>query len=312
MGVPGDYLKLHFSLPRRKKIEGKNLEKALTHPIDPDLNPKSSGDSKFNYERFAFKPAKIEKITVESPKVKSFYLKVNSLETPLPGQFLMVWLPGAEEVPMSVSDAGGGFIRISVSRKGPTTARFHELERGDHLYLRGPFGNGFSLKGRSHLLIGGGDGAFPLIYALKVLSNMGKRGLYAVGAKKGSELLFVGEARRLGKLYVATEDGSSGHPGLVSELLGELLAKEKFDSILTCGPERMMYEVVRRGLKEKIPVQASLERYMKCGFGVCGSCVLDPIGVCVCIDGPVFDGRLLLKTDFGKWKRDPSGVRVRV
>lgn len=264
------------------------------------------------YEDFDFKRAKLKKIVVESPRVKSFQLKIDLLETPKPGQFMMVWLPGAEEVPMSISDAGRGFMRISVSRKGSTTARFHELERGDSLFVRGPFGNGFSLRGKSHLLVGGGDGAPPLIYALKVLSNMGKKGVYAVGAKNTSELLFVGEARRLGKLCTATEDGSSGYPGLVSELLEELLAKEKFDSILTCGPERMMYEVVHQGLKRGIQVQASLERYMKCGFGICGSCVLDPLGMRVCVDGPVFDGALLLKTEFNRLKRDASGARVSI
>lgn len=263
-----------------------------------------------SYENFDFKRAKLKKIVNESPRVKSFQLEIDLLETPKPGQFMMVWLPGAEEVPMSISDAGRGFIRISVSRKGSTTARFHELERGDSLFIRGPFGNGFSLRGKSHLLVGGGDGAPPLIYALKVLSNMGKRGVYAVGAKNASELLFVREARRLGKLYTATEDGASGYPGLVSELLEELLVKEKFDSILTCGPERMMYEVVRQGLKKKIRVQASLERYMKCGFGICGSCVLDPTGMRVCVDGPVFDGTSLIKTEFGRQKRDASGARV--
>ena len=262
------------------------------------------------YEDFSFKRAKLRKILDESSKVKSFQFKIDLLETPKPGQFMMVWLPGAEEVPMSISDAGRGLIRISVSRKGSTTARFHELERGDSLFVRGPFGNGFSLRGKSHLLVGGGDGACSLIYALKVLSNMGKKGVYAVGAKNASELLFVGEARSLGKLCTATENGTSGYPGLVSELLKELLAKEKFDSILTCGPERMMYEVVRQGMKRGISVQASLERYMKCGFGICGSCVLDPLGLRACVDGPVFDGALLLKTEFGTLKRDAAGSRV--
>ena len=266
-------------------------------------------DRSLSYEDFDFKQAKLKKIVDESPNVKSFHLKID-LETPKPGQFVMVWLPGAEEVPMSISDAGKGFIRISVSREGSTTAKFHELEKGDSLFVRGPFGNGFSLRGKSHLLVGGGYGTAPLIYALKVLSKMGKEGVYVAGAKNASELLFVREARGRGKLFTATEDGSSGHRGLVTELLEELLAKEKSDSVLTCGPEGMMYEVVRQGLKRGVQVQSSLERYMKCGFGICGSCVLDPIGMRVCVDGPVFDGALLLKTEFGRQKRDASGARV--
>jgi len=111
---------------------------------------------------------------------------------------------------------------------------------------------------------------------------------------------------------VATEDGSEGHGGLVTELMEAELKGKKFESILTCGPERMMYAVVSSGVKRGIRVQASLERHMKCGFGICGSCVLDSIGLRVCSDGPVFDGTTLLKSEFGKRKRDASGGMVKI
>ncbi len=226
---------------------------------------------------------------------------------------MMVWLPGGEEVPMSISDVDGDNVRISIAKAGQTTTVLHKLRKGDTLFTRGPFGNHFSLDADSYLLVGGGYGAAPLIYAGKLISKSGKRGVYLVGAKNSSELLFVKEAQRWGmKVYAATEDGSAGHRELVTDLLGQLLKEERFSSILTCGPERMMYEVVREGVKRGICVQASLERYMKCGFGICGSCVLDPIGLRVCVDGPVFDGALLLRTEFGKRKRDASGAGVRV
>lgn len=214
---------------------------------------------------------------------------------------------------MSISDAGADFIRISVAKEGPTTAKFHKLKRDDRLFVRGPFGNSFSLEDSSYLLVCGGYGAAPLIYAARTISRKGKGCAYLVGAKNRSELLFLGEARRMGaKVHAATEDGSAGHRGLVTELVEQSLENKRFGSILTCGPERMMYEVVRQGMKRGIHVQASLERYMKCGFGICGSCVLDPIGLRVCVDGPVFDGALLLKTEFGKQKRDAACSRVRV
>ena len=265
---------------------------------------------RISYEDLGPRRAEIAKIVNESQGVKSFYLRVD-LPKPDPGQFLMVWLPGAEEVPMSISGIIGGNLRISVSREGPTTAKLHELKKGDALFVRGPFGKGFSL-GDSCLLIGGGYGVAPLIFASEVLSDSGGRWVLAVGAKNASELLFVREARGCGEVHTATEDGSSGHRGVVTDLMGKLLAERDFDLILTCGPEKMMYEVLRGGLERGIHVQASLERYMKCGFGVCGSCVLDPIGMRVCADGPVFDGALLLKTEFGRQKRDASGARVPV
>jgi len=252
-------------------------------------------------------------MTKESPSVRSFYLEYQGKELPRPGQFVMAWLPGFEEVPMSISDAGDGFIRISVSKEGPTTAEFHRLGKGDRLFLRGPFGNGFSLGGKSFLLVGGGYGAAPLVYAAKTISRSGGRCTYLAGAKNKAELLFINEVREIGmKFKVATDDGSVGHRGMVTDLIEPALKEEKFETMLTCGPEQMMYRTVVQGVELGIKVQASLERYMKCGFGICGSCVLDPIGLRVCSDGPVFDGALLLKTVFGKRKRDASGAGVTI
>ncbi|MBC7218929.1 MAG: dihydroorotate dehydrogenase electron transfer subunit [Hadesarchaea archaeon] len=267
-------------------------------------------DQSFN--SFGFLPARIKRTIGENSKVKSFYLEYSGT-LPRPGQFFMVWLPGFEEVPMSLSDAGDGFVRISVSNEGPTTAELHRLRKGDRVFLRGPFGNGFSLDESPLLLVGGGYGSAPLIYAAKMVSSSGGRCTYLVGARCKEELLFVDEARGMGiKSIVATEDGSEGYRGLVTDLIKSELKKGRYQAVLTCGPEQMMYEVVRQGVKQGIKVQASLERYMKCGFGICGSCVLDPLGLRVCSDGPVFDGSLLLKTDFGKRKREASGAQVKL
>jgi len=274
--------------------------------------PSSAGKDTLTFDSFVFAPAKIKRIVTESPKVKSFYLEYRG-KTPRPGQFFMAWLPGQEEVPMSVSDFGEGFIRISVANEGQTTANFHKLTNGKKLFLRGPFGNGFSFDAKSFLIVGGGYGAAPLIYAAKNIIRSRGKCVYLIGAKNKSELLFVKEARKLGvKVEIATEDGSAGYQGPATELMEIILKKEKFGSVITCGPERMMYKVVSLSVKRGIKIQASLERYMKCGFGVCGSCVLDPIGLRVCSDGPVFDGAILLKTEFGKRKRVASGAKVKI
>ncbi len=277
---------------------------------------KKSSDAKgdfITYDDFNFKAALIKKVTVESPTVKSFYLDTPISKIPQPGQFMMVWLPDFEEVPMSVSGADDKYVRISVAKKGPTTNELNKSKKGKALFVRGPFGNQFLFDSSSYLLVGGGHGAAPLIYAAKMISKLRKRVTYVIGAKSSAELLYLKEARKLGvKSHVATEDGSAGHHGLVTELLGKLLDEGRFDSILTCGPEPMMYKVVQEGLKRGVRVQASLERYMKCGFGICGSCVLDPVGMRVCVDGPIFDGASLMNTDFGKTKRDASGSKVEI
>lgn len=265
------------------------------------------------YEKFGFRPAPVLKSVRESPKVVSLYLKTSDLVVPDPGQFFMVWAPGAEEVPIGASGFERGVLRISVARAGPTTAKICRFRRGDTLFLRGPFGRGFSLKGRRLLLVAGGYGAAPLVYAARRIAGLKKECAYLIGAKTRKELVFLREVRELGmEVITATEDGSSGFKGMVTEILPKVLDRGKFDSVLTCGPEPMMFEVVRESLERGLAVQASLERYMKCGFGVCGSCVLDPVGARVCVDGPVFDGDFLMGTDFGRWERDECGRRVRI
>jgi dihydroorotate dehydrogenase electron transfer subunit len=281
-----------------------------------NAGPLRSGEARKRraaYEKFKFEPAIVKKAVVESPNVKSFYLDLKTSSIPQPGQFMMIWVPGMEEIPMSCSGVDRNVIRISVAKKGPTTAELHKLKTGDTILARGPFGNRFSLYAGSYMLVGGGYGAGPLVYAAKLLSNLKKRGTYVVGAKTKNELLFVAEAKSFGmKTHVATDDGSDGHRGFVTELSEKLLEEGDFGSILTCGPERMIHSVLKQGLKRGIRVQASLERYMKCGFGICGSCVLDPVGLRVCVDGPIFEGASLLKTDFGMHKRDACGSRVEI
>jgi dihydroorotate dehydrogenase electron transfer subunit len=87
-----------------------------------------------------------------------------------------------------------------------------------------------------------------------------------------------------------------------------MLNEHKFDSVITCGPEIMMKKLLE--MSGKIPFQASLERYMKCGFGICGQCCIGK-GLRVCKDGPVFDGETLKNIEeFGTYKRDASGKKI--
>jgi len=112
-----------------------------------------------------------------------------------------------------------------------------------------------------------------------------------------------------GTLYVATDDGSAGHHGFVSDVAAKLLDDGRFDMVITCGPEVMMKKVVDLANAKGVRVQASLERYMKCGIGICDACAFDD--KLVCLDGPVFDGEVLAASeDFGKFRRDKSGRRI--
>ena len=262
-----------------------------------------------NYFRY---PAKVVEVVKESPRVKSLYLEVNLPKQVDPGQFVMVWLPNYEEVPLSPSLHEGNLLRITVAARGETTRAMHELRVGNRLIIRGPYGRGFKLSFKSYVLIAGGYGAAPLIYALHRIRELGGRGLYVVGARCCEELLFINEAKELGAdVLVATEDGSLGHKGLVTDLLSTIDWRN-YEALLTCGPEGMMKRIydyiVSKGIN--IYAQFSLERYIKCGIGLCGSCAIN--GLRVCRDGPVFTLEELRGTEFGKYSRDASGRRVRI
>ena len=150
-----------------------------------------------------------------------------------------------------------------------------------------------------------------MIAAIEAFAHQGARVVTAVGAKTAEELLFVDRANASGEVHIATDDGSRGFPGFVPALAEKLLGREKFDQMITCGPEKMMKAVVDLARKRGIPVQASLERYMKCGIGICDSCSLD--AKLVCLDGPVFTAAQLAESeDFGHFRRDKSGRRVPV
>ena len=147
-----------------------------------------------------------------------------------------------------------------------------------------------------------------LARAAEELSQAGKNLRIAIGARTASDLLFVERMKKLGEVHVATDDGSTGHHGFVTQVAEKLIADKKPDMILACGPEPMMVGAVE--LARDIPIQCSLERYMKCGFGICGSCQCGKYTVCK--DGPVFSGQKLAEIeDFGKWKRDGTGKPVR-
>ncbi len=107
------------------------------------------------------------------------------------------------------------------------------------------------------------------------------------------------------QVETATEDGSRGTPGFVTDAARPHLAR--VSNILACGPEAMLVAIMREALQKNIPAQLAVERYMKCGFGICGQCTLS--GKLVCQDGPVFTAKELAQLpEFGRVHRDASGA----
>ncbi|RLG71602.1 MAG: dihydroorotate dehydrogenase electron transfer subunit [Thermoprotei archaeon] len=252
--------------------------------------------------------AEIVEDVEEAEGIKSLLLET-SIKKPVPGQFVMVWVPGFEEIPISPSMYERNVLRLTVAAVGETTRKIHSLKPGERLFIRGPYGRGFNLDEKGNfLLVAGGYGAAPIIYALHELRKKGKNVAYVIGARSKDKLLFVGEAKKFNaEVYIATDDGSLGFKGSAVEVAEKLIAK--YDNVLACGPERMLYKIMLKCLELGVKCQISIERYIKCGIGICGSCVLDPKGLRVCSEGPVFYAEELANTEFGKYYTYPPGIK---
>jgi dihydroorotate dehydrogenase electron transfer subunit len=226
-----------------------------------------------------------------------------------PGQFVMIWIPGDDELPMSLSYTGDP-KGVTIKAMGSTSRGILSMSEGTLVGIRGPYGNQFDLSPRRILVVGGGSGTAVLAPAAEAAAQRGSRITAALGATTGPELLFVERLKAFAEsVEVATDDGTVGHHGFVTDLSQRLLAERPFDAVWTCGPEVMMRKVISAAEKHRVPVFCSMERQMKCALGMCDACALGPYHVCT--DGPVFPAeRLTSLPEFGRTKRDSSGRRV--
>jgi len=259
----------------------------------------------------------IEEIISETPTVKTLVFKDRLSYFAKPGQFLMIWIPRIEEIPMSVMiNSKEGYAAVTIRKFGIGSTALFDRKKGDLIGLRGPYGNRFILrkKYRKILIIGGGTGLVPLLRLVSFASKEKVRSTIVMGAKTKAEVFFEKITKNIIRgnncsVLVCTDDGSYGIKGTTVTLMSKLVRDESFDCVYTCGPELMMKAVLDISNQNSIPVQASLERYMKCGIGICGSCCLD--SSLVCQDGTVFDGRQLSKMlDFGFSYRDKDGQKI--
>ncbi|MFP4654319.1 MAG: dihydroorotate dehydrogenase electron transfer subunit [Methanohalobium sp.] len=249
-------------------------------------------------------------IVQESPSTRTFffnrYFDVNA------GQFVMVWIHGVDEIPMALSYSNG----ITVQKVGDATSRLFELEKGYTLGIRGPFGKGFTLPGKDEniLIVAGGLGAAPLAPLAEYAMELGTDVTTILGARSSSELIFKKRFSNTGKLYITTDDGSSGTQGFVTDVMVNVDLSE-YDRIYICGPEVMMdciFDILQNTEDVLEKTEFNLHRYFKCGIGICGACCMDSRGLRVCKDGPVLKGTQLVDSEFGVYKRDASGKRTSI
>lgn len=258
---------------------------------------------------------KIKGIKQQTPKVKSFAFKDKLCSKAKPGQFVMVWIPDIDEVPMSLSGISPQACSISVKKVGEATKALHQRKTGDYIGIRGPFGNGFRIVEGKVMIVGGGTGVASLMPLVESLAKENVKVFLLFGAETKNELLFLDRmqfvlSKGKGRFEVTTEDGSYGSKGVIIDLAEKHFAKEKFDMVYTCGPESMMYEMLLLSERFQTRLQASLERLMRCAIGICGTCVIGKFRVCK--DGPVFTGEQLgqVKEEFGHFKRAFDGRKV--
>jgi dihydroorotate dehydrogenase electron transfer subunit len=230
----------------------------------------------------------------------------------------MVWIPSVDEIPMSISwvDVSKGIVEFAARMVGDATTKLHNLTAGTLLGLRGPLGNGYTFPRKTTrpiLIAAGGCGSAPLLFAAQIAVNLGHEIHVILGASTEAELLYRTKFTQLASLVTGTtDDGSFGIQGTTVDGVAEILKSQQtvFSACLGCGPEPMLKGLIELCHEYQIPVQVSLERYMKCGVGLCGHCIIDKQGTRVCTEGPVFDGNELHSTDFGSRIRDGTGRRI--
>ncbi len=249
-------------------------------------------------------------LSVERENARTVTLTLDAAFSAQPGQFVMCWLPGVDEKPFSISYSDGAALGLTVAAIGPFSQKIAELKPDNRIGLRGPFGKSFKLEGSNVAVVGGGCGSAPLAFLVEKLVAAKKKVHFIAGARSQDDLLFVERAKKAGaNVIVCTDDGSAGRKGFTTDALAELLEKEKIDAVYTCGPELMMKKVADLCARKGVACQASLERFMKCGFGLCGQCAIDEF--LVCSDGPVFPlAKLQKMKEFGSVKRDACGLEI--
>lgn len=222
----------------------------------------------------------------------------------LPGQFVNVKTDNAAEqllrIPLGIHCINKRGVSLLYKTVGKGTKELSKKKEKESINILGPLGNGFEInkKEKNSVLVSGGHGIAPL-YALceELKKKKGKIELF-VGATTKDQLVCLDKFRKLGvNLHIATDDGSKGHKGYVTELLESYLKRGSGPgvrgSIYACGPKPMLKEVSRVSKKNKIPAQISVDEYMACGIGVCLGCAINTIDgyKLVCKDGPVFDAQ---------------------
>ena len=185
----------------------------------------------------------------------------------IPGQFVEIKVEGSQTTflrrPISIHyvDREKNELWLLVAVVGQGTRAMASLSAGDTMNLVLPLGNGFTISARKTLLVGGGVGVAPLLYAGKAIREAGGEPVFLLGARSAKDLLEIERFRAIGRVLTTTEDGSDGERGFVTD--HSVWEKEPFQMISVCGPKPMMVAVARKAREKNIPCEVSLENMMR-------------------------------------------------
>ena len=241
------------------------------------------------------KKAKIIEHDCIAPDIFSLKIDTGIFLSPQVGQFIMVYLDRGELLlprPISICDAEEEIIEIVYQVVGKGTLALSKMKKKQDIKILAPLGKGFDLPQNPKdsgivAVVGGGIGVPPLYYTAKKLVNMGFKVHAYLGFRTAPILAEKFRDLKDCLVSVATEDGSLGHHGFITDAIDF----KNISNIKACGPEPMLREITKLSYENNIPCQVSMEQRMACGIGTCVGCVIKikEQYTRVCCQGPVFD-----------------------
>ena len=206
------------------------------------------------------------------------------------GQFVFIWIPGLGEKPFSVLVDDP--FKLAVINLGVFTEDLMTVGPGTEAYIRGPYGNPITPPENTKIIAVAGGTGLAAVY--QVARDFGNTEIF-FGARSAERLYFEKESAKVSNLHIATDDGSRGHHGVITELLEEYLSELPEDELgslvfYNCGPAPMVHaaEEIERKYSSPERIYNAIDYLTKCGVGICGACDA-PDGRRLCVDWPFLD-----------------------